>query len=124
MRLLIVTLAVLVVGYGLAALINMGLVLWFFYQRILGPGWFLVALEISIITATSVVLGHFLTKLFKLNKLLPIYLLLAAITAVMGLNIYLNNSLEPLWYKLIYLACVIPGIYFGALRAIPARPGG
>ena len=107
------SIAFIVTGYSIASLINMGLVLLFYYDGVLAPTFVLFPIEILVIILSSFGIGFYIYHWFKLTSRWPIYTLMFLLIAITGLNIYLDQSLEPLWYKITYIITVAPSLLFG-----------
>lgn len=106
----------IILGYLITSFINMGTVLFFFYERMLAPNYVLFPMEILIMVTTSFFIGYFVFHLFKIESIWPIYTVAILLIAVTGFNIYLDNSLEPLWYKVIYILTAPPALILGAIK--------
>ncbi len=101
------SLGVVIIGYLLFSLVNMGLVLLFFNGDF-KPAAFLVILTLLIIVPLSTYFFiRFIFWLVKRNGAIHTCIILALVGLVTLFNIYLGISLEPLYYKLVYLTLVI-----------------
>ncbi len=111
-------LAAVISGYMTLTLINMGTVLLMFpapgfRETALASTTVMVLVEVAIIAVTSFIIGKGLLRLFKFQTRIPLYFTLGLVICVTGLNIYLGQSVEPLWYKLVYLVVLIPAAWYG-----------
>ncbi len=128
MKLVLIGISVVVLTYIGLALINMALVLLFFQideggSPVAAP-LILASVEVLVIAGTSFWMPRLIQLLFRTaDATMPIatmlYVGLALVCAVSALNIYLDVSLEPLWYKLVRLASLIPAFILGTLRIKP-----
>ena len=115
------SLVLLIVGYLVLTLINMGQVLALFGAdgRLVSMlGAWVAGLLVFVVTGvTSFWLPALLRKTLPSAHRLAGWTVLAAVCAVMLINIRLDVSLEPLWYKVVYLVSLLPAFALGMARS-------
>ncbi|TDF37468.1 hypothetical protein EYS14_15065 [Alteromonadaceae bacterium M269] len=108
MKVLVINFLTVIIGYIVFSLVNMGTVLLIYHSLAIDTQNHVAALAIAIIVIAPTSYGLFrlvvsLSKEWKLVVSGVLWFLLMVITA---LNIYLNQSIEPLAYKVMYLVVV------------------
>ena len=108
MKVLVINFLTVVVGYIVFSLVNMGTVLLIYHSLAIDTQNHVVALAIAtiVIAPTSYGLFRLVVSLSKEWKLVVSGVLWFLLMVITALNIYLNQSIEPLAYKVMYLVVV------------------
>lgn len=115
MKTFLINLGVVVVGYICFSVMNMGVVLLLFRglsldAQVMSSLALALSIEVVIIGVSSYWMLKVTLTLLQGNKALGSYILLSLLIAITALNIYLNQSVEPLAYKLLYVVVVIAAL--------------
>ena len=116
MKNVFINLGIVIVGYICFSVANMATVLLLFRglgldAQILSSLILVLGIETIIISVSSYWIFKGTLRFSRgNNKRLSSYILLSLLIAITTLNIYLNQSIEPLAYKLLYVVVIITAL--------------
>jgi hypothetical protein len=120
MKTLFVYLSIIVLTYLALAVVNMALVITLFPPSMDGiavmSAWVAAPLEVAVVALTGYWIPVRMRAWWKPAGSAGFHFALGLTIAVTLANIWLDVSLEPLWYKLVYLVSLVPAYVLGVRR--------
>ncbi len=107
----------IIITYMALAMLTMGIVLFFYFEKENTNSVLVILSQLLLIPTTAFILTRFGAKWLKIDAKIGAGIVGVLLTIVAGLNLYLDVSLEPVWFVIVNLMLGLIGLFWAAMKA-------